>query len=390
MSRIDLPPQPNGYKVQWSYLPKQFSAENIEEILGLFRKFVPTGDFTLGKPVRDFEEKFAAMIGSRQAIGVNSGTDGIKLGLKALGVGPGDEVITTANTFIATVGAIGELFARPVFVDCTDNFCMDVSQVEASITKKTKALVPVHLAGQMTNMPALMELARKHNLPVVEDSCQCILGNIDGKNAGTYGRSGAFSLHPLKNLNVWSDGGMIVTDDDDFATELRQLRNHGLAGRDSVVRMGCNSRLDSIQAVVGNWLIGQVDFITNTRIRNAAFLDRGLSPHSRHQAAAALQQPQTGVPPLHRVRRAPRRAGRPLQGQGHRGEGALPRAALSAGRPAPVRLQEGRFSRDGPARRDDDLVSGARAPDRGAARVYRPDGRRVLWGLRWRSMTFPT
>ena len=189
MSRIDLPPQPNGYKVQWSYLPKQFSAQNIEEILDLFRKFVPTGDFTLGKPVREFEEKFAAMIGSRQAIGVNSGTDAIKLGLKALGVGPGDEVITTANTFIATVGAIGELFARPVFVDCTDNFCMDVSQVEARITKKTKALVPVHLAGQMTNMPALMEIARKHNLPVVEDSCQCILGNIDGKNAGTYGRS---------------------------------------------------------------------------------------------------------------------------------------------------------------------------------------------------------
>ena len=161
MSRIDLPPQPNGYKVQWSYLPKQFSAENIEEILDLFRKFVPTGDFTLGKPVREFEEKFAAMIGTRQAIGVNSGTDAIKLGLKALGVGPGDEVITTANTFIATVGAIGELFARPVFVDCTDNFCMDVSQVEARITKKTKAIVPVHLAGQMTNMPALMEIAQQ-------------------------------------------------------------------------------------------------------------------------------------------------------------------------------------------------------------------------------------
>ena len=100
------------------------------------------------------------------------------------GVGPGDEVITTANTFIATVGAIGETFARPVFVDCTDNFCMDVSQVEARITKRTKAIVPVHLAGQMTDMPALMEIAKKHNLPVVEDACQCILGNIEGKNVG--------------------------------------------------------------------------------------------------------------------------------------------------------------------------------------------------------------
>jgi len=277
MSLIDLPLQPNGHRVQWSYLPKQFSAQNIEEILDLFRKFVPTGDFTLGKPVREFEQKFAAMIGTRHAIGVNSGTDALKLSLKAVGVGPGDEVITTANTFIATVGAIGENYARPVFVDCTDNFCMDVSQVEEKITKRTKALLPVHLAGQMTDMPALMKIAKKHDLPVVEDACQCILGNIGGKNSGTFGRSAGFSLHPLKNLNVWADGGMIVTDDDDFATLLRRLRNHGLKDRDSVVLMGCNSRLDSLQAVVGNWLIGQVDFITDTRIKNAAYLDRGLS-----------------------------------------------------------------------------------------------------------------
>ena len=276
MSRIDLPPQPNGYKVQWSYLPKQFSAEKIEEILELFRKFVPTGDFTLGKPVREFEQRFAAMIGTRHAIGVNSGTDALKLSLKAAGVGPGDEVITAANTFIATVGAIAENYARPVFVDCTDNFCMDVRQVEAKITSRTKALLPVHLAGQMTDMPALMDIASRHGLPVIEDSCQCILGDIDGRRAGTFGRSGAFSLHPLKNLNVWADGGMIVTDDDGFATLLRQLRNHGLKDRDTVVRMGSNSRLDSLQAVVGNWLIDQVDFITNTRIKNAAFLDHGL------------------------------------------------------------------------------------------------------------------
>lgn len=276
MNRIDLPLQPNGSKVQWSYLPRQFSAQNIEEILELFRKFVPTGDFTLGQPVREFERNFAGMIGTRHAIGVNSGTDALKLSLKALGVGPGDEVITTANTFIATVGAICENHARPVFVDCTDNFCMDVEQVEAKITDRTKALLPVHLAGQMTDMPALLRIAEKRGLPVVEDACQCILGDIGGRRAGTFGRSGGFSLHPLKNLNVWADGGMIVTDDDDFAGLLRQLRNHGLKDRDTVAVMGCNSRLDSLQAVVGNWLIGQVDFITNTRIRNAAFLDRGL------------------------------------------------------------------------------------------------------------------
>ena len=276
MARIDPPLQPNGYKVQWSYLPKQFGQAKIEEILDLFRAFVPTGDFTLGKPVRDFEQKFARMIGSRHAIGVNSGTDALRLSLKALAVGPGDEVITAANTFIATVGAIAENFARPVFVDCTDNFCMDVGQVEAAISARTKAIMPVHLAGQMTDMPVLMRIAARHKLPVIEDSCQCILGNIDGRNAGTFGWAGAFSLHPLKNLNVWGDGGVIVTDDDAAATRLRQLRNHGLRDRDTVATLGCNSRLDSLQAVIGNWLIDQVDFITETRIRNAASLDRGL------------------------------------------------------------------------------------------------------------------
>ncbi len=276
MTRIDLPPQPNGYKVQWSYLPKQFNAQAVEQILARIRDFVPTGDFTLGKPVREFEQRFARMIGAKHAIGVNSGTDALRLSLKGLSVGPGDEVITAANTFIATVGAIAENFASPVLVDCTDNFCMDVGKVEAAIAPRTKALIPVHLAGQMTDMPALMKIAQKHRIPVIEDSCQCILGAIGDKRAGTYGRSGCFSLHPLKNLNVWADGGMIVTDDDDFATKLRRLRNHGLADRDSVVMLGCNSRLDSLQAVVGNWLIDQVDFITQTRIDNAAYLDREL------------------------------------------------------------------------------------------------------------------
>jgi dTDP-3-amino-2,3,6-trideoxy-4-keto-D-glucose/dTDP-3-amino-3,4,6-trideoxy-alpha-D-glucose/dTDP-2,6-dideoxy-D-kanosamine transaminase len=275
MKRIDLPLQPNGTKVQWSYLPKQFNKESIEQILDRFREFVPTGDFTLGKPLREFEEKFAKMIGVKHAIGVNSGTDALRLSLKGLGVGPGDEVITTANTFIATIGAIGENYSRPVLVDCTDNFCMDVAQVEAAITPRTKALMPVHLAGQMTDMPALLKIAEKHNLPIVEDSCQCILGAIDGKHAGTFGRSGGFSLHPLKNLNVWADGGMIVTNDDEFNVKLRRLRNHGLADRDNVVMLGCNSRLDSLQAVVGNWLIDQVEFITSTRIKNAGVLDRG-------------------------------------------------------------------------------------------------------------------
>ena len=266
-------------KVRFSYLAQQFA--DCDDLWDSLKEFVPTGDFTLGKPLTEFEKRFAELIGTRSAIGVNSGTDAIKLSLKALGIAPGDEVITAANTFVATVGAIAELGARPVFVDCDDTFCMDVDQVEAAVTDRTRAIVPVHFTGYMTNMRKLAPLAESLGLPVVEDACQSILGAIDGKNAGTWGLSGAFSLHPLKNLNVWSDGGLIVTNDDELAGKLRLLRNHGLSDRDTVSIMGCNSRLDTLQAVVGNWLIPKTEEIANRRIENAAFYDRELGKLSQ-------------------------------------------------------------------------------------------------------------
>lgn len=261
-------------QVRYSYLRQQF--ENCEDLWAELKKFVPTGDFTLGKPLVEFEKKFAELIGTKHAIGVNSGTDAIKLSLKAHGVGFGDEVITTANTFVATVGAIAELGAIPVFVDCNDTFCMDVDLVEKAITPKTKAIVPVHFTGYMTDMRKLLPIAKKHNLVVVEDACQSILGAIENKKAGTWGNTGAFSLHPLKNLNVWSDGGVIVTTDDEIANKLRLLRNHGLADRDNVTILGCNSRLDTIQAVVGNWLIPDAVKISDLRIKNANYYDEHL------------------------------------------------------------------------------------------------------------------
>jgi len=266
-------------KVRYSYLAQQFA--DCDDLWDSLKEFVPTGDFTLGKPLTEFEKRFAELIGTRSAIGVNSGTDAIKLSLKALGIAPGDEVITAANTFVATVGAIAELGARPVFVDCDDTFCMNVDQVEAAVTDRTRAIVPVHFTGYMTNMRKLTPLAESLGLPVVEDACQSILGAIDGKNAGTWGLSGAFSLHPLKNLNVWSDGGLIVTNDDELAEKLRLLRNHGLSDRDTVSIMGCNSRLDTLQAVVGNWLIPKTEEIANKRIENAAFYDRELGELSQ-------------------------------------------------------------------------------------------------------------
>ena len=217
--------------VRYSYLQQQFG--DCDDLWEKLKEFVHTGDFTLGKPLQEFEDKFANLIGTKHAIGVNSGTDAIKLSLKALGIEHGDEVITTANTFVATVGAISELGAIPVFVDCDDTFCMNVELLEAAITTRTKAIVPVHFTGYMTDMRKLLPIAEKHDLLVVEDACQSILGSIENKNAGTWGNAGAFSLHPLKNLNVWSDGGIIVTDNEVLYKDLRLLRNHGLADRDS-------------------------------------------------------------------------------------------------------------------------------------------------------------
>jgi dTDP-4-amino-4,6-dideoxygalactose transaminase len=168
-------------KVRYSYLKQQFS--NCPELWSQLKKFVRTGDFTLGKPLEIFEKKFSKLIGTRYAVGVNSGTDAIKLPLKAIGIKAGDEIITAANTFVATVGAITELGAKPVFVDCDDTFCMNVDLIEKKITKKTKAIVPVHFTGYMTNMLKLIKLAKKYNIPIIEDACQSILANINGKNA---------------------------------------------------------------------------------------------------------------------------------------------------------------------------------------------------------------
>ncbi len=261
--------------VRYSYLNQQFN--NCPELWDELKSFVATGDFTLGKPLIKFEKSFAELLGTSHAIGVNSGTDAIKIALKALGVNPGDEVITAANTFVATVGAINEIGAVPVFVDVDETFCINVELIEAAITTKTRAIVPVHFTGYMAKMDRVMEIADAHKLVVVEDACQAILAEWKGKKSGTWGHAAAFSLHPLKNLNVWSDGGVIVTNDSKLEVQLRLLRNHGLSDRDTVSLLGFNSRLDTFQAVVGNWLLPQATQISNIRINNAAILDTGFA-----------------------------------------------------------------------------------------------------------------
>jgi len=272
-------------RVPFSYLDRQFA--NLEEYLDDLRSFIPSGDFTLGKPLQEFERRFAELSGMPHAIGVASGTDALILSLKIHGVGAGDEVITTPNTFIATVGAIAMTGARPVFVDSEDGFVIDPSKIEAAITPCTKAIVPVHYTGNVADMPTIAEIAHRRNLLVVEDACQAIYGAIEGKPVGSWGATACFSLHPLKNLNVWSDGGLIVTRDAELDRKLRLYRNHGLATRDEVEIFGHNSRLDTIQAVVGNRLIADVPARTERRIAIAR----------RYDQAFAQLAPQLRVPP---------------------------------------------------------------------------------------------
>ena len=259
-------------RVPFSYLDRQFA--DVDAYLSDLKAFVKTGDFTLGEPLRQFEKSFAALCGHPHAVGVGTGTDALVLPMKLLGIGPGDEVITTPMTFIATVGAIVQTGARPVFVDSTDGFVIDPERIEAAITPRTKALLPVHYTGNVADMPAISALALKHGLPIIEDACQAIMGAIDDKPVGSWGKAAGFSLHPLKNLNVWADGGVVITRSRSLAERLRLYRNHGMSSRDEVESFGVNSRLDTLQAVIGNRLIGQTQWITQRRIEVAGRYDK--------------------------------------------------------------------------------------------------------------------
>ncbi|MDA8637320.1 DegT/DnrJ/EryC1/StrS family aminotransferase [Rhodospirillales bacterium] len=270
--------------VRYSPLQQQFA--NVDSVFDELKNLVASGDFTLGKVVAEFEQMFADVVGTKYAIGVGSGTDSLKLALCAAGIGRGDEVITNANTFYATIGAICELGAVPVFVDCDDFFCMDVEKLETAITPKTRAIMPAHISGEVTDMQKISDIAERHNLVLVEDACQSLLGEIDGRKAGTWGIASGFSVHPLKIINVWGDGGIVVTDDAEIDRKVRLLRNHGLRNRDEMEILGYNSRLDSVQAVVGKWIVKQTESIVSQRIKHAA-----------HYDAAFADIPEIRVPP---------------------------------------------------------------------------------------------
>ncbi len=232
-----------------------------------------TCQFIMGPEVEAFEANFARLCRTPFALGLNSGTDAIFLALRALGIGAGDEVITVPNSFLATTGAIIAAGATPVFVDVADDYNMDPAFVEPAITSRTKAILPVHLTGNPARMKEILEIAGRHGLFVVEDAAQAIAASIDGKPVGSFGDAACFSLHPLKNLNVCGDGGVVTTGSAALAETLRLMRNHGLRTRDEIDFFAYNSRLDSLHAAVANHMISCLGVITDKRIANAALYD---------------------------------------------------------------------------------------------------------------------
>jgi len=243
-----------------------------DELEQAIHAVIERGDFALGEDVMRFEEEFADYCGSRFAIGVDSGLSALELGLRAFGIGEDDEVIVPAHTFVATAAAVSFTGAKPVLVDVDPyTFCIDIGKIEAAITLRTKAIIPVHLYGLPANMNPIMEIARMHDLVVIEDACQAHGATYKGKFVGTLGHAGAFSFYPAKNLGGFGDGGMVTTDDDQIADRIRALRNCGQRVKNIHELSPFNHRLDTIQAAILRIKLFYLDQWNEARRRCAGY-----------------------------------------------------------------------------------------------------------------------
>ncbi len=234
------------------------------------RRVLDRSQYVLGPEVEKFEDRFAELVGAEHAIGVSSGTDALLAALMAMGIGPGDEVITSPFTFVAPAQAIARLGATPVFVDIDPvTFGLDADAVEAAVGPRTAGIVPVHLFGQCADMTALTEVAERHDLFVVEDAAQAVGASHADRHAGTFGDCGCFSFFPTKTLGAFGDGGMVVTDDDMLARELRRIRHHGAEPKYVHHRLGGNFRLDALQAAILDVKLDHLDAWLERRCANA-------------------------------------------------------------------------------------------------------------------------
>jgi dTDP-4-amino-4,6-dideoxygalactose transaminase len=249
------------------------AADHAPRRVSLTRAFdqaLTSNDWILGEALERFEQEFAEYCGVRHAVGTDSGLSALELTLRAYGVGPGDEVITAANTFIATVIAIDAAGATPVLVDADpETYNLDASLLERAITPRTKAIMPVHLYGRPAAIDAVLEIGRRHDLRVLEDACQAHGATIGGKRVGSFGDAAAFSFYPAKNLGALGDGGMVVTDDGDLAEQLRMLRNYGQSEKYRHDTKGFNRRLDTLQAAFLSEKLGTLDEANEARASRA-------------------------------------------------------------------------------------------------------------------------
>ena len=229
--------------------------------------------FIGGTAIKQFEAAFAEYIGTRHCIACGNGTDSIEILLKAMNVGVGDEVIVPANSWISTSEAVSAIGATPVFVDVDEYYAMNISLAEKKISAKTKAIIPVHLYGHPADMPAVMEIAKKYNLKVIEDCAQSHGAEVAGKRTGTWGHAASFSFYPGKNLGAYGDAGAMVTNDDELAAISRQVANHGQIKKHHHVREGRNSRMDTIQAAILLAKLPYVNDWTEGRQKNAVLYD---------------------------------------------------------------------------------------------------------------------
>ncbi|MDI6785198.1 MAG: DegT/DnrJ/EryC1/StrS family aminotransferase [bacterium] len=264
-------------KVPFVDLKSQYF-EIKEEILQAINNVLDNTAYILGKSVFDFEKNFANYVEANYAIAVNSGTAALHMALLAYNVGIGDEVITAPNTFIATAGAISHAGAKPVFVDIEpDTFNMDSAKIENAITSNTKAIIPVHLYGQSCNMDPIMEIAKKHNLIVIEDACQAHGAEYNGQRVGSIGQAAAFSFYPGKNLGAYGEGGIVTTNSEEIAQKIKMLRDHGSSQKYFHQYIGYNYRMEGIQGAVLGVKLKRLEEWTEKRRNNAQTYNNLLS-----------------------------------------------------------------------------------------------------------------
>ncbi len=259
------------------YLNLGLQHKNIKaDILRSIETILDSGQFILGEETQKFEKQFAELAGTKYALGVANGTDALFLSMLALGIGKGDEVITAPNSFLASASSIAICGAKPVFADVRDDFNLDPALVEKAITNKTKAIIAVHLTGRPAPLNELLAIAKKHNLHLLEDCAQAVGATYHGKPVGSFGTTGCFSLHPLKNLAACGDGGVITTNDEKIYKHLLVARNHGLVNRDECSFWSYNSRLDNLQSAILNVKLKELSKWTNRRREIASMYSNAL------------------------------------------------------------------------------------------------------------------